>query len=89
MAPSPQRLPAAECPRCQHRLNAAARPGDMAGPRPGDLAVCAYCAMPMMYTPSLTVRRLSKSEMESLDGEEALELMDRMRTVRSLKSVLN
>ena len=89
MAPSPQRLPATECPRCQQRLNAAARPGEPGGPRPGDLAVCAYCGLPMAYTPSLTVRRLSKSEMESLGAEEALELMDRMRMVRSLRSVLN
>jgi hypothetical protein len=59
------------CPGCQSKLDdATCSDGSGATPQPGDLTVCAYCAMCLTFTEDLGVRVLGVQEVEALEPDE-------------------
>ncbi len=69
--------PPCPCPACgkpglNRALDAAA---DSPGPQSGDLTVCFYCAAMLTFKKDLTLRRISRKELERLRPVEQEKLL--------------
>ena len=71
------------CPICFHKLDAAACVSGRAKPKPGDVAVCAYCAELLMFDDNLRHVCLDENGgLESLQPEERTLLLNAQQAVR-------
>lgn len=63
-----KRLPLVCCAACGHALDAATCTyGDATRPNPGDISVCIHCAEISVYTPDMTLRAASVTDLLHLD----------------------
>ena len=56
----------ARCPACLKTLDGVTDPFSGKTPQPGDISICAYCALRLVFNTDLTVRALSADEIEAL-----------------------
>lgn len=74
------RLQKAQCPWCEHRLDAAIRTdGEEGSPKPGDLTVCLACASLLMFDQGLIPQKVSEDERRKI----LLEQPDLVETLAS------
>lgn len=75
--PSHHMLPATTCPVCKHALSCAWAPGD-SSPRPsmGDMTICRYCRVILVFTWNLRLRILANKEWAKLSRIEREVLTD-------------
>jgi len=57
------------CPACKAAIGGATSWGGSAGPGPGDLAVCLYCAAIITFDETMTLRLLRLEDMRRLERE--------------------
>jgi hypothetical protein len=55
-------------------------------PRPGDFTLCLECAQPYRYTEDLTVKALTRQEIEELRREHPLSVKDLEETIAKLEA---
>jgi DNA-directed RNA polymerase subunit M/transcription elongation factor TFIIS len=58
-----------KCPNCGTILNASEEVSSDTAPGPGDLTVCNYCGVAMIFNKDMTVRMLTDGEFAVLDVE--------------------
>jgi len=58
-------------------------------PQPGDLTLCKKCAMPLVFTENLRLRRLTVAEVLTLDAAMVIKLWIVQRTILRLRHELN
>lgn len=73
-----KRLKGTKCPRCGEKADGATKvcfdsPGRFAGPKPGDVAVCAYCGSVNCYTEGLQLREATPKELREIQGSRHAE----------------
>lgn len=73
---------AARCPDCQKTLDAATDPIGSATPKPNDASICAYCGAINIFQTDLTLRSVTRADMESLSPLERHELSIMQLVVR-------
>jgi hypothetical protein len=67
--------PDTNCPGCGKDINGAlASRVQSPPPKPGDLSVCAYCAVAGVFTDDLTVRALTADEFEALPVQAKMDI---------------
>lgn len=65
------RLPSSSCPKCGEQLDAATvAESPTAGPAPGDITVCAYCAGVLQFGPQLELVAADFAVLMQLTPEE-------------------
>ena len=68
-------LPECRCLNCDEKLNTVS---GLSRPSPGDLNVCFRCGAVMMFADDLTVRPMSKQEVDALTADsETLSMIGR------------
>ena len=60
------RTTACLCPGCGRKLDAATEMGERGAPSAGDVSVCAYCGMLLVFTDAVTVREMRPAEFDTL-----------------------
>lgn len=60
------RLPECRCLNCNHPLDAAGGVNTDDAPEPGNICLCIECGAVMMYAEDLTVRGMTREEMDDL-----------------------
>jgi|GEM_PF-2526386 len=58
--------PDARCPACLKSLDGVSDPLNERAPEGGDISICAYCALPLIFNTDLTVRALRVDERAAL-----------------------
>lgn len=74
------------CPQCGEEIDAQASLEGPA-PRPGDVSVCAYCAVAMVFTEDSRLRIITLEEEEGLSNRERRELDRVQQAVRDYHGV--
>lgn len=67
-------MPLSYCPYCAHNVDRALQASEDPDPRPGDIAVCAYCAKVSLYTEDFQLRKVSDDELAELHPQSRKEL---------------
>ena len=74
------------CPACRRVLDQASAPdGQPSAPRPGDLTLCGYCGVTLVFTRSLRHRLATQKELDSLTPEERDSFDVAQRLIESTK----
>lgn len=62
------------CPACLKTLDAATDPEAAANPKPGDLSVCCYCSVMLVFNTDMTSRLLRQTEFDELPADLRLRI---------------
>jgi len=62
------RTPECRCLNCGHKLNAAGGINAEDAPEPGNICLCIECGAVMMYADNLTVRGMTREEMDDISN---------------------
>lgn len=73
---------AARCPLCNYQLDGASGIDHNDTPDPGDLGVCISCASPLVYTDNLTLRVMTRKELDELHPDNKRQIEMAMKAVR-------
>lgn len=81
-------MPPLACPYCGYRLVAASRFEEVVTPRPGDISVCISCAQVIQFGYDLTLRKLTKAELDAIfagDPQAAADVRKYQRAVLGME----
>ncbi len=78
------RVPASLCPGCGNANDGATGIIGMGSPEPGDVTVCAYCGMVLVFTDTLRTRILSNEEWAGLPDAQKLAITAARKAVASV-----
>jgi hypothetical protein len=77
------RTPVSRCLNCGHKFNAAGGINAEDAPEPGNICLCIACGAVMLYAEDLTVRGMTREEMDDLSNDaETMNFL--ARQVRSI-----
>ena len=72
------RMPESRCLNCGHKFNAAGSIDADQAPEPGNICLCIKCGAVMLYAEDLTVRGMTREEMDDLSNDaEAMNFLAR------------
>lgn len=71
-------VPESRCPRCGNAQDRVEHDFSADPPEPGDIVVCACCAVGLVFKEDLTVRMLTAAEFLALSKEHKVELLTEM-----------
>ena len=63
------RMPESRCLNCGHKFNAAGGVNSEDAPEPGNICLCIDCGAVMLYAEDLTVRGMTREEMDDLTND--------------------
>lgn len=76
-------VPDANCPHCGHHVDAATDPFDPTNtPYPGDITVCLYCAGICVYTDSMALRSITRTDMDNITPDMKKYLAELQQYIR-------
>lgn len=67
-------LPESACPFCGHKMDHAFSTQTDNPPTPGDFSLCIRCGRVLRFAEDMTLLKVEREEMETLDTETLLEL---------------
>lgn len=70
-------VPVQHCPYCDHRLDRACGIDEATRPSPGDVTMCIDCALPLVFTDDMSVRKPNIAEQFALDQDLRLSVLQR------------
>lgn len=63
-----------QCPECHAQLDAESPDGVTRGPQPQDFTICCYCAVVLVFTAAMTLRSVTKADVEHLTASDCLQI---------------
>lgn len=81
--------PKAACPACETMLSAGAGGTPIRGPQPGDMNICIHCGAVLNYENDMSLRLLSREEIDALDHEMRNQVLVISREIKHARSHLN